>query len=40
LLIDQRPTLQRHQPLAPRTRLLTADVEILTSVSDRLLRAS
>jgi hypothetical protein len=37
LLIDQDPqALQRDQPVAPRTRLLTAAVKILTSVLDRL----
>ena len=36
LLIDQDQALQRHRPVAPRTRLLTADVGILTSVIDRL----
>jgi hypothetical protein len=37
LLIDQDPqALQRHQPVAPQTCLLTADVGILTSVLDRL----
>ena len=36
LLIDQDQALQHHQPVAPRTRLLTADVGILTSVLDRL----
>jgi len=35
LLIDQDEALQHHQPLAPRTRLLTADVGILTSVLQR-----
>jgi hypothetical protein len=39
LLIDQDQALQHHKPVAPRTRLLTADVGILTSVLDRLGRA-
>ena len=36
LLIDQEQALQHHHPVAPRTRLLTADVGILTSVLDQL----
>ena len=36
LLIDQDQRLQRHLPVAPRTRLLTADVGILGSVVNRL----
>jgi len=39
LLIDQDEALQRHQPVAPGTRLLTADVGILTSVLERPGRA-
>ena len=35
LLIDQDQALQHHQPVPPRTRLLTADVGILTSVLER-----
>lgn len=35
LLIDQDQALQHHQPAAPRTRLITADVGILASVLDR-----
>ena len=35
LLIDQDQALQHHQPVAPRTRLLSADVGILRSVLDR-----
>jgi hypothetical protein len=33
-LIDRDQALQRHRPVAPRTRLLTADVGILASVLD------
>jgi hypothetical protein len=35
LLIDHDQALQGHAPVAPRTRLLTADIGILTSVLDR-----
>lgn len=35
LLVDQDQALQRHQPVDPRTRLLTADVAILRSILDR-----
>lgn len=35
LLIDQDEGLQHHQPVAPDTRLLTADVSILPSVLER-----
>ena len=36
LLIDRDQALQHHQPVPPRTRLLTADVGILTSVLPQL----
>ena len=39
LLIDQDEGLQHHQPVAPDTRLLTADVGILPSVLERHHRA-
>ena len=35
LLIDQDEALQHHQPVAPHTQLLTADVGILTSILKR-----
>ena len=36
LLIDQDQALHHHHPVAPRTRLLTADVGILASVLNRM----
>ena len=40
LLIDQDEPLQRHhQPLPPQTRLVTADVGILTSILERPVKA-
>jgi hypothetical protein len=35
LLIDRDQALQHHQPVPPRTRLLTADIKILASVLER-----